>query len=410
MIAFMGQLESVSCGRARWSREGDGGPVGVGVVAGLIALVVAAGCQAPPEGLEVVVPERPAYRTWIKVEPPGAVCGNGSQYKFFVSYSATSNNLVIAMEPGGACWDYPSCTGASGIRGAANINGIADDHVDLAPFIVPFFQRELSENHTEDWNYVYLPYCTGDVHTGNAVATYTDPEGAGPPVTYHHQGHNNVQLAIEWMASQFENVPRLLVTGCSAGGAGSITNYDFIRKGLPGVKRGFMLNDSGPIFPNGGFSKPLHDKIREAWSIDSILVDLPTDFDKEDFGSVNLAMAHAYPDDRFATTYFRRDNNFSGYSYDRFYDNPPKEEIMDMWWADTQLLMAQYDSEPNLSYYLPYWRALNESHCTTLISYAGSEIQEKGVKMEDWIADFLDPTTPLESLVESVQPGEDVGD
>src|SRR5688500_16114260 len=64
--------------------------------------------DVPPEAPDAghVVPPRPAYNEWIKVEPPGAVCGNDSQYKFWVRYSDSSNNVVISFEPGGACWDY----------------------------------------------------------------------------------------------------------------------------------------------------------------------------------------------------------------------------------------------------------------------------------------------------------------
>ena len=73
--------------------------------------------------------------TWIKVEIPGTVCGNGSQYKFFVNYSSSSNNLVVAFEPGGACWDYASCAGVGGIRGAANPHGIPDDHMSTYQYL-----------------------------------------------------------------------------------------------------------------------------------------------------------------------------------------------------------------------------------------------------------------------------------
>src|SRR5687767_11272512 len=37
----------------------------------------------------------PACEQWLKVEPEGAQCGNGSQYKFFVNYSNKSNHLVV---------------------------------------------------------------------------------------------------------------------------------------------------------------------------------------------------------------------------------------------------------------------------------------------------------------------------
>jgi len=371
----------------------------------VLAVPLAAACGS--EG-GVKNPVRDSYNTWIKIEPEGAVCGNNTQYKFFANFSDTSDDLVIVFEPGGACWDYESCTGANGIRGAANVDGLRDDHYLMAPFISPFLQRFDDASPTQDWNLVYVPYCTGDVHTGNNVITYADPAGVEPDVTFHHAGHDNVAKVIEWIDSQFTHVPRMLVTGCSAGGAGSITNYFFLRNGIGAVETGFMLDDSGPIFPSGGFSQPLHDKVRESWNTDSILTDLPSSFDPEDFGSINTALAETFPEDRLATTYFRRDMNFSLYSYERFYDFPPKEEIMSMWDADTQLLVDMYDDSDNLYYYIPYWRELNDSHCTTLISFPGSEIQDKGLDLAVWVDNFLDDKAPLESAIEAPVPGEDI--
>jgi hypothetical protein len=368
-----------------------------------LSAAVACGDNTGPQ-----VPEREAYDRWIKVELPGTVCGNGSPYKFFVNYSETSNNLVVAMEPGGACWDYESCTGQSGIRGAANIDGIDDRHYELAPFIVPWFQRVNTENRTGDWNYVYLPYCTGDVHTGNNVVTYSDPTGEGPDVEFHHNGYANVTAAIDWMAGEFQTVPQLLVTGCSAGGAGATINYYYMRKGLPGVENGYLLADSGPIMPtpgDGGFSKPLHDQVYSSWAVQSLLGNLPATFDPENFGSINDVLATEFPDDRLSLTYFRRDGNYTLYSYERFYDFPPFEEMMDMWDADTRLLTAQLDRHPNFAYYIPYWRALNDSHCTTLIDFGGSEIEEAGVDLHDF-ADQLFSDGPLESYFEETAEGE----
>lgn len=182
--------------------------------------VAAVGCGSEER---IDVPERPSYREWIKVEPEGAVCGDGSQYKFWVNYSDVSNNVVVAFEPGGACWDYPSCSGANGIRGAANPDGIPDDHIDIVPFLVPHFQRDYEDTITRDWNYVYVPYCTGDVHTGNRVAEYAGADGE--QLEFHHTGHDNTMAVIEHMQQEFERVPKLFVTGCSAGGVGSLVNY-----------------------------------------------------------------------------------------------------------------------------------------------------------------------------------------
>ncbi|MEZ4369124.1 MAG: pectin acetylesterase-family hydrolase [Kofleriaceae bacterium] len=352
-------------------------------------------------------PPRDRYGVWERIEPPGAVCGNGSQYKFFANFSETSDDLVVVLEPGGACWDYPSCTGASGIRGAANPDGIPDDHFELAPFISPFLQPDDATSPTNGWNMVYVPYCTGDIHSGNNVITYTDPEGLGPDVEFHHAGHDNVAAVIDWIDDAFVRVPRMLVTGCSAGGAGALANYHAFRQGIAAAERGYLFDDSGPIFPSTGFSAPLHAKIRASWAIDSLAYQFPDGFDPENFGSISAALATTYPRDRLATSFFQRDQNFSLYSYERFYEpTPTKDEILTMWAADTDLMVDQYDAHANLDYYLPYWRELNDSHCTTVVTFAGSEIQDQGLRLDHWLDDFLaDREVP--SAREAPVPGED---
>jgi hypothetical protein len=366
------------------------------------AVLVACGDPGPEP---ILNPPRDTYETWIKVEPPGVVCGNDTQYKFWVNFSNKSDNLLVVLEPGGACWDYDSCTGKNGIRGAANVNGLEDDHYQLAGFISPFLNRDSDEVPTGDWNFVYIPYCTGDVHTGNAVATYTDETGT-ESVEFHHDGHDATEHVVAWLDENFTHVPKMFVTGCSAGGVGSLVNYYFLRKGIHAVEKGYMLDDSGPVFPSSGYSKPLHAKIRSAWNVDSLGGMLPDGFTFEDMGTLNTALADAFPDDRLATTYFRRDYNFSLYSYERFYDFPPKEEIMRMWDSDTQLLTSLYDTRDNLDYFIPYWRNVNDSHCTTLFSFAGSDIEAQNQTLEQWVKDLIEDRS-IKSAIEDPVPGED---
>ncbi len=372
----------------------------------VVLLVAAAACGGDEETESIKNPVRDTYEQWIKIEPPGVVCGNNTPYKFFVNFSDKSDNLVVVLEPGGACWDYDSCTGKNGIRGAANVDGLKDDHWKLAGFISPFLNRNSEETSTADWNMIYIPYCTGDVHTGNAVATYTDESGSNS-IEFHHDGHHAMQEIVSWIDGNFTNVPKMFVTGCSAGGAGSLVDYHFLRKGIKSVKRGYMLDDSGPVFPSSGYSKPLHDKIRSAWNVDSIGGDLPPGFTFEDMGSINTAIADEFPNDRLATTYFRRDMNFSLYSYERFYNFPPKEELLRMWDSDTQLLTSLYDTRDNLDYFIPYWRSVNDSHCTTLFSFAGSDIEAKNLTLEQWVRDLL-TDKPIKSAIEEPVPGEDM--
>ncbi len=372
-----------------------------------VLAVLIAGCgDNLDEGETILNPPRDAYETWLKIEPPGVTCGNGTPYKMFVNFSGKSDNLVVVFEPGGACWDYDSCAGRNGIRGAANPDGIPDDHWELAPFISPFLSRFDDTNPSREWNMVYVPYCTGDVHSGNTTITYASGTTTDPDLTFHHDGHAVVQQVVRWIDDNFTHVPKMLATGCSAGGVGSLANFRFLRNGVHAAEKAYLLNDSGPIFPSAGYSRPLHEKIRSAWDLDSLQPEMPPGFSLDDMGTLNTALADEFPGDRLATTFFRRDYNFSLYSYERFYNFPPKEEILRMWDADTQLLVSEFATRDNLYYFIPYYRNINDSHCTTVLNFVGSDIQERDMTLAQWVNDFVDDK-PIESMLESVQPNED---
>jgi hypothetical protein len=356
-------------------------------------------------------PEPPAaYEKWLKVELPGTVCGNNSQYKFFVNYKEGAKDLMIMLEPGGACWDYEGCSGTSmdGL-GAAHPDGIPDDLMNDAgqsANISPLIRRDV-EGPTQDFNLVYVPYCTGDVHTGNNVIVYKDPQGVGADLEFHHAGHTNVLKIADYLRKQFPATDRLFLTGCSAGGAGALINYYFFRSKID-AQRGYLMDDSGPIFPSDGYSLPLHTKIRSSWNVDSFFNELPPGYPiTDDFGLLNRHLADIFPEDRLSTVFFQRDYNYSRYSYEKFYDANAKEDIMTYWASDTKLLVNLYKTRDNLGFYLPYWRALNDSHCVSIASYTDTDIEELDMNLGDFIDELFNDDVPIGRYMESIQPDED---
>ena len=281
--------------------------------------------------------------TWQKVELPGTKCGNGSQYKFFVHRSDTgSQNLLFLFEGGGACWDYDTCSGRAGVLGAANPNGLADDYMQqfTAKYVSPIVNgadpglpfRSRRDLVTKDWNIVYMPYCTGDVHVGNNVVTYTDSTGQQPPLTWHHSGYANTIAAANYVKTQFPSVNKLLVTGFSAGGTATASAYYFVRRAI-NPARGYYLNDSGPIYlaPNvNDRSRALHDKIRQSWSLNSVFSQLPASFDQNNMGTINRMVAMEFPNDQLAYTAYTRDYNYSRFSYERFHTPNDKESVLEL--------------------------------------------------------------------------------
>jgi hypothetical protein len=366
-----------------------------------------------------------AYGVWqtIQLHPDtGTVCGNGSPYKFFVNLVPHTRNTIIYLEGGGACWDEPSCRGETGIRGARNPDGIPDDYMSAlnpgASLVSPFVVRvhPWTRVKTQEWNMVYVPYCTGDVYVGDTVQVYDDPDGAEPPLVWHHNGARNTLAVVAWLRDNLPRATQLLTTGCSAGSIGALADYELIR-GHMAPTRGYLIDDSGPAFsaPLGGDpaehpSVPLHTHIRGAWGLDAgpgspipyLASRLPL-LDAANLGSIYAALSAKYPADRMGQTHFWEDLNYSSYSYERFHDdiaNAPdpatKEQLIhERWYLDTENLIDALGPLANFGYFVPRFRDLNESHCTTIVEFQNSDIQEDGLELDDFVNDVLEGSGPV---------------
>jgi hypothetical protein len=360
-----------------------------------------------------------AYGIWQTVQlapETGATCGNGSQYKFFVNRAPNTRNTIVYMEGGGACWDYDSCSGKEGIRGARNPNGIPDDYMSIlnpgASLATPFITRVslFDSVKTQQWNMVYVPYCTGDIYSGDRVVVYDDPSGQEEPLVWHHNGLRNDRAVVSWLKDNLERPTQMLSTGCSAGGAGSLTNYAVLRRDLA-PSRAYLFDDSGPIFdaPVGADPEqypqlPLQNQIREAWGLDApngplqtLAAQMPL-FDLGQLGSIYPALAAKFPADRLGHAHFWQDLNYSAYSYERFFpeiENAPDQATKDAlihekWYQDTTRLTATLDGLDNFGGYFPQYRDLNDSHCTTIVDFQNGDIQEQQLELSDFIDSVLD--------------------
>ena len=367
------------------------------------------------------------YFQWEMVELPpdtGAACCNGSPYRFFVNRTPFSHDVAITYEGGGACWDQNACLGI-GKLAAANPNGIPPDYMQSANvaygLVTPFTARNdpAQQVQTQPWNLVFLPYCTGDVHGGSKVAVYADADPANPRVEYH-RGQANISAAAQWLRANLGRPARLLLTGFSAGGVGSTITYALMRNTLQPTDKATLIADSGPLMlaQRGGTnaqypSLPLHTKIRDAWGLDTPegLVtrfgSLLTGFDPDNLGSVSGALALTYPGDRFAYMLFTRDMNFSAFSYEKFYDdiaNAPnpvayRDALFSRWWPDIAQWSAGLDAYANVSYYVPYFRNFNESHCLTIIDFSGTGIESAGIaSVGSFVDNALDRGAPMRNV------------
>lgn len=361
-----------------------------------------------------------AWFVWETVElsmATGASCGNGTPYRFFVNRTPLNRNVAVTFEGGGACWDQDACEGI-GEYSATNSDGIPANYMSLpnsaaGGLVTPFSARidPFQSVRTQDWTLVYMPYCTGDVHTGNLVQVYDDQRPDAPRVQYH-RGQANVKAASDWLRRNLGRPSNLLLTGFSAGGVGSTAQYAVMRDALAPTGRATLMADSGPLMnaPRGNTkeqspSQPLHELIRASWGLDlagglipTLAAKLPT-LDPNNMGSLAGALAAKYTQDRFGYMVFQEDGIFAGFSYLDFFpeidaepDPKKKADLLNaLWRQDLAAWLPLLETRPNVSYHVPFFRDFNESHCLTIVDFSGTGIQEKGIgSVEPFINNALD--------------------
>src|SRR5207253_2454278 len=101
----------------------------------------------------------------------------------------------------------------------------------------------LAKNPFADANFVYVPYCTGDVHIGSATV---DMDVNGTKKTTYFWGAKNLDMYLARLVPTFPQTTRVILTGISAGGYGAYLNVDRVRSAF-GV-RVDVIDDSGPPF------------------------------------------------------------------------------------------------------------------------------------------------------------------
>lgn len=280
---------------------------------------------------------------WQEIRPGGAtVCSDGSPWRFFVAQGA-ADKVIINFQGGGACWDAATCnpesrlyTPSLQIRDLQAGQGV--------------FNRNNSENPFRDWTHVFVPYCTADLHWGNNTARYTG-------LTIQHKGAVNARQAVLWVFNNIPNPQNVMVTGCSAGGYGSIMWAPYFMRRYP-TANVMQLGDAAV----GVVPESFLPTLSTAWGPQGALPGWMGSLDITMLGSNGLykSFAKAYPDRSFAQ-YSTLLDEVQIFFYSRILGQPrPTPEIAQQW---EQGALANLDSikqsAPNFYSYL----APGAQHC-----------------------------------------------
>jgi hypothetical protein len=184
----------------------------------------------------------------------GPICLWGDSYRALVR-DAKSENLVIYLEGGGACWTA-LCAANTKASSTIPADGILDS--------------KATTNVVADWNVLYVPYCDGSVFSGdNELQAMGGPSGTTQ--TRYHHGIKNLTAALDLAKATFPNPKRILLAGSSAGGYGTIIGTAVTRLEYPHTDL-IVFNDAGLGLTNPT-DPTTYTQIKAEWKFDQFIPD-----------------------------------------------------------------------------------------------------------------------------------------
>jgi hypothetical protein len=265
---------SAGHGGSAASTGGKGGSAGTGSDAGGPPSDMMAG---PPPMTKVG--DTVGDFTYYEVD--GAICRDGSPAGYYLR-KGTSKNLVIFLNGGGVCFDDFFCginpSNVDQSLPGEDLFGATLDQISGA--LLPVRQTPPDEgilkhdptNPVTDWSMVFVPYCTGDVYAGTTPDSPVTTSTSLPNQQF--VGYTNLGLFYRTLATTLGDdvmsSEKVLLSGSSAGGFGTLLNFDRTQEFFKQSKV-YAVTDSGFPFRDQFLEPCLQKEWRELWGLDKIL-------------------------------------------------------------------------------------------------------------------------------------------
>jgi len=207
------------------------------------------------------LPEGCQYDKECVIELPESVCADGTPSYFTVLPRKNSNNLVIYLEPGGACWNKESCSFGH------VLSLTRKKHKSKWGSRKGIFNLKDKANPFQGFSIVSIPYCTGDVFMGNNEINYGTESD---PLIIKHHGYKNVLLTLDAVKASYPSPEKVVLFGMSAGGMGVMAHLRNLDSAFPQSQK-FALADAGTPFIPPHLDETAYQEVMNNWNAPSIL-------------------------------------------------------------------------------------------------------------------------------------------
>ena len=189
-------------------------------------------------------PENPETGVNYRITPEGLVGAFGAPV-YGAARKGTENKVAVVFCGGGVAYDDYMAARPFSLNDRVPENGYYSDEAGLMTDIIMNvgLLKKCPENPLQDWTVIWIPYTTGDFHTGTADVRVTDIDGNERDVHFH--GWINTKAIIERTKAVFGLQPdELLVTGFSAGGFATALLTDSLIDLFPTIRKCWCMPDS----------------------------------------------------------------------------------------------------------------------------------------------------------------------
>ncbi len=256
--------------------------------------------SGPPPFVATGTPITGPDGSWTWVDFPGTSCRDGSTAGIAVNFESSAKSVMVFLGGEGACFDPVTC-----LANAANEIG------QQTPAATGVFDRTNPANPVAGWNFVYIPYCTGDVGMG------ANPNGtvSGVSGTQKFVGYLNLQAFLNRIVPTFSNPSQVLLAGTSAGGFAAALSAPLVQRAFSTVKVA-LVDDSGPPMSSKYIPSCLEEEWRQTWGFDdSVLKECGAACPDPDNYAIDYAkfLANTYPDRMVGLVESDTDSVISGF-------------------------------------------------------------------------------------------------
>lgn len=340
----------------------------------LLAALTCLGCSSSSDEDEPQGPDGilSLGEGWNEIAPGGdTICSKGTPFRFWVR-KGTVDKVVIDFRGGGACWNTLTCAvGDSLFEPEAN----PEPWMTGAETPDGIYDHDRPDNPFKDWHHVYIAYCTGDVHWGDATRVYG--EGGALETTINHKGAVNARAALDWV---YENVPspeKVFVTGCSAGGYGAALWSAHVREHYASATTYGFADSAAGIITDTFFQESFPAWNATASFPSSLGID-PTTFTR--LPQLYVAFGKTYPD-----TFISQYNTAYDSTQHSYFSAMGGGDALD-WSTKMQANLTEIEAgAPAFRYYL----APDFKHCILPHPELYS-VEVGGKKLVDWLTDVIE--------------------